>query len=124
MKFLDNTLYDLDTTGTDFLSDAALWGYNNNEATPVYTDCGGIEILGGHNVLKSGGYFENAYSGLPPHNVVYFSFRVYIVDDWDPTDWVRIRFDGLELSFHGVGEASSSNICGDPNIPDNGAFIV
>ena len=69
-----------------------------------FDDCGGSIILGGEfwslQTPPNGKYFQRNYSDIPAHNAVIFTFTLYVIDTWNPNEYIQIQFDSLPI-FNG-----------------------
>lgn len=103
---------DLEGSGSAFAADISSWSYAGVLSTPINTQCAGIDLLGGYNVLDTAGSFTRTYTGLPAHNAIYFTWSFYIIDGWDDTDTIFVKFDNKIINFKGAQNSGSTNLCG------------
>jgi len=102
-----NTIYDLEETSLSGLTTEAIdWIVTGglNGATKI-SSCWEYYLLGGYNVLTNPqGYFTRTYSGLPAHNTIYFSVRVFQIDscDYAENDHFALGFDTLTISLWSI----------------------
>ena len=111
---------------------ASLW-----EGANRWTNCTNVYILGGLSVLgytgtlnsnTYGQYLTKTFSNLPAHNVVYFSFTVYILNGWDDGNFFEVVIDSTIFPSWTDGYLnwlSYPSICewGYPDLPDLRTFV-
>ena len=115
MKKLGYQIRDLqDST---FASDASSWTYSNIRTGPVYT-CWGYKLLGGYCVLgtsesQNGHWFRRVWSNLPAHNAIRVSFRFWVIDSWDSSDYFQLEFEGTIVGGWSLTwQSSPLQVCG------------
>jgi len=105
-------LWDLEsTTSTAFQTEASSWSCTKLVSSTKYSNCGGVYLLGGYNIMGGAGttganpsygqYFYRTYSGLPPHNQINLTYTVYAIDSWDGTtsnDRYDVDIDGTAIT--------------------------
>ena len=102
-------MYDLEYQGTDFQAEAASWSCSLslvNSAVKT-TQCGSNTLLGGYNIMagNSGGTgsWSKTYSGLPTHNTIYFTMKLYMIDYWGiGSDHFHLYFDSSDTVMWNV----------------------
>lgn len=118
-------------TGAAFTTEASKWTTVLPEASaiaPYTTNCAGTDLLGGYNILRNGvGFHALAYQNLPAHNIVYFKMELFMIDSWEPVDYINIVFDATTMPFPRIGDNVGTwppSICGHPFYPDFGPMYV
>ena len=82
----------------NFALEANVWTTNGLVSASDSLDyCASAAILGGYNTINQNGYIQTTYSGLPPHNIVYFQIKVSLLDHFVSPD--TIQFDIGSKSF-------------------------
>jgi len=75
---------DLDKTSTEFETQVETgWIFQGSSRADSKTNiCGSDVYLGGKEVAGKGAYASKTYTGIPPHNTIYFEMTVVIIDEW------------------------------------------
>jgi len=106
----------MSTTSARFTVESSPWKVFTPLVGWNVTLCNNVPLLGGFEVLSQSGYFQRIYESLPDHDMIFFSIRFHILDNWQSTDNFKIKFDSLtEASAGNPGKYASSfasNLCG------------
>jgi len=112
----------LENSGDDFVSEASSWTASSLRGSTVVSTCNGTSLVGGYKIL--GGvedeYFQRIYTGLPAHNITYFTMTFWLIDSWDyPKDSFQISFDSEVLDGWSIAFSKfESNLCGGSKYND------
>lgn len=69
---------DLVSASQQVLSD---WNISGGESK--FTECGGIRMLGGHDVFGKGAKAVKTFNNLPAHNKMVVRLQFWKIDSWD-----------------------------------------
>ena len=119
---LGHAIQDLNSSTAGFTQDLTSWAASGLIVSGLkYTNCAGVNIMGGYNVLGSAGtstlnqYFKRTYSGLLSHQSVFFSYTLFELDSLDSNDYYNTEFVGV-TTFSSWAQPSitwgKTNICG------------
>jgi len=76
-----------------FMSDVAKWSSSAKVSSPtIYTLCSSTYMIGGPDADDAHTFFKR-YSGLPAHDMIYFSLTLSLIDNWHTSSSVAILFD-------------------------------
>jgi len=116
--------------GDDLFTNDTL-GWSTSSGAPLSVQkCGGISILGGHNVLNTDS-ITKTYA-LPKHAEIQVTARFSFIDDWDD-DWAFMKLDGNTMwteQYVWCPEAftfickEGHNACGNPKFPDRLSRLI
>jgi len=116
-------IQDLHLEGADFEGQSLEWTVSSLNNSSRVSSCNGHSILGGYNI---GADLAKTYTSLPPHNIVYYSFSIYLIDKWDQlSDQLQIKLPGLSTTLQGFNWLPRAGyLCGNPTIKDIGEMKV
>ena len=80
----------------------------------IYSNCG-EDILGGYGKIPPWSLISREYVGLPAHNVFYFRFTLYAIDNWTDDDGINLILNGYTIIIYEFDTSTfPSNLCGGP----------
>jgi len=91
------------------------------------TNCNGTLLVGGFGVFASIStntsqqYIQRVYQDLPEHNVIYYTFTIYMIDSWDGNDYLNLKFDNEIIKTNyslSIGNFPEENVCGSESWDD------
>ena len=134
-NLLGYSILDLDANDATYFGTEASNFACATLATPGVktTKCNGYYLLGGYLIFSSsngntiGQNFARIYSGLQPHNMIYFAFTLYEIDSWDGNDYMTIQFDNtaVKSTWYSPFGIAKTDYCANPgwrDIIDNHVF--
>jgi len=115
---------DLEATDATFADEAAYWNgtaHSHSITThlpaPLYSQCGTNYVLGGSPVLSSDGSFQRKYKNIPPHEIIYYSIHLTLMNKWNSGSSIIILFDqdsfGAGVFLMDYIDDFLSDACGD-----------
>ena len=119
-----------DLYGSDdntFFPMADLWNINGatGQGAVVTTFCDSNII--GRSTFPLNGYIQRTYTNLAtPHSIIWYSARVYAIDNWLPGDTISMYLDGTLVQTwqpYNTILAEGSAICGSSSYSDSFVFF-
>ena len=108
-----------DTSTSLFQSDLAYWNASNLVTSSIkYYICNNVMLMGGYNIMgpsgasTNGQFFKRTYKGIYSHNIIYFSFTLFIIDSSDAADRFQVAFDSVSITSWSYAHSTSQNVCG------------
>ena len=74
----------------------------------IPTDCGGVQTLGGLNVLSPSHIVEKTFPGLPPHYLARVRLTVLRVDSWEKNSIFKVFIDDRSLKEYDFSSDSDN----------------
>ena len=115
-------LKDLESTdAAGFGVEATQWTVSEVITSSIYTDCGGTQLLGGAGVLQTDATYQRTYKNLPPHDMIYYSLRIMLIDTWYFNASVVVLFDPKHYIIPALLFETAdftSNSCGNSGLND------
>ena len=122
----------IDLYGTsyyDFNNLVSQWtvsGLTNQTQSKIFY-CQTLMMMGGPGFLPAAGYFERTYTSLSSHTALYFSIRMYVLDNWKFPDAFQIQLDDKQpMTFNPVFTRTyyGSQICAESDAEDLTSYYV
>ena len=114
--FEEYEIRDLESSNSDFLSEASLWTASSTLVSSLASQCSGVWLLGGYGVVGAGTTYTRTYTSLSPHTSIYFHFDVWLIDFDVYADIFKMYFDDQFVNdFTTIGSDftwGSSSFCG------------
>lgn len=115
-------IWDLEFNDDRFKEEAANWTNKYLVGPHIYSQCADTYFVGGYKVVDTDSDYIRTYKDLPPHDIIYFSIYVTLIDKWMPLSNMYFLFDrrayAVPVFLLDYTHDFPTDICGDPAIND------
>jgi len=111
----------------DFHGQASSWTASNQRTSVLYPSTCLVYMMGGPGILGTtstalNDYFQQKYTGLLAHNMIYYSLSFYALSSWDAYDRFQLIFDSRKVNGWMIPNSNHLlNICGSS---DYGPLVI